>query len=92
MQREVDIKGFSFETISVIINYIYSGTLDMADEDIGNVLLAANMFQMENLEKICFDIIIRDMDPVKAISVFHFCRPHGSVFGDLEMTSKSSIL
>ena len=91
-EPEVDIKGFSFETISVVIRYIYSGILNTGSEDVGSVLLAANMFQIDNLENLCLDLIKREMDVLKAISVYHFCRSHESLFTEIEGISKALIL
>ena len=43
------------------MNYIYKGVLDMSGEELGSVLLAANMFQMEDLQNLCINLIKEDM-------------------------------
>ena len=91
-QKETSIKGFSFGVISAVIHYIYSGTLDLADEDLGELLLATNMLQMEGLQSICIDLILKQMDPVNAIDAYHFCCGHESLFTKIQVGSKALIL
>ena len=63
-QNEMEFKDMDPEIFQIIINYIYSGTLecDLDDETLTEVYLVANMLQILDLEAECIAAILTNVN------------------------------
>ena len=55
-QNRVEIRQDG-KTVKTIINYMYTGCIDIDSENVVNLLATADFFQMEDVKRFCFDFL-----------------------------------
>lgn len=62
---DVDVEGFK-----LVLNYIYSGKIDLTSENVYNVISVANYFQMDSLKNKCSEVLLKVISRTTAVDVF----------------------
>ena len=76
-QNTVEIKDFDGKAIKQVIEYIYSGIIDINTSNVLTLLGTADFLQVDNVKKLCFDFMETSLtvdsclDVVKASVLFN---------------------
>lgn len=63
-------------TLSLVLDYIYTGKVILTEETVQNVLSAANLFQLLSLREGCADFMMSHVTVTNGIGVYFFARAH----------------
>jgi hypothetical protein len=63
-------------TLSLVLDYIYTGEVELTVENVQNVLSAANLFQMLALRDGCAAYMMRHITVSNSVGVYFFAKAH----------------
>ena len=75
------IKGFLYDVILRLIiyhaiNVIFTGEIDVTNENVQDLLIAGDMIELREVVEICTDHLVRQLEPSNAIGIFRFAADH----------------
>ena len=85
--KKVDIKDLHPEVLLVLLTFIYTGEIPEFDEDVKDILAAADQYQLDQLKSACVDHLCKNLDVKNCID--HL------IMGDLyqaDVLKKTSLL
>ncbi|XP_038158387.1 kelch repeat and BTB domain-containing protein 7 [Cyprinodon tularosa] len=68
-QERVLIRGVDSESMSVIIDYCYTGRVTITESNVQRLYAAANMLQLEYISRVCTDFMSRRLDPSNCVAM-----------------------
>ena len=68
----IDIGGVSAETFELLLDFIYSGKVNLCEENIIKVFPAAQLFQLEILVHICSDYFVNQLCVSNCLGIWRF--------------------
>ncbi|NXS60805.1 KBTBC protein, partial [Brachypteracias leptosomus] len=77
-QREVVLYDMSAESVSVILNYMYSADLHLTHQNVQTVALAAYFMQMEDVFGMCQKYMMDHMDASNCVGIYYFANHIGA--------------
>uniref|UniRef100_A0A8V1AG76 Kelch repeat and BTB domain containing 12 n=1 Tax=Gallus gallus TaxID=9031 RepID=A0A8V1AG76_CHICK len=77
-QREVVLYDISAESVSVILNYIYSADLHLTNQNVQTVALASYFMQMEDVFSLCQKYMMDHMDASNCVGIYYFANHIGA--------------
>lgn len=63
-------------TLSLVLDYIYTGRVMLTEETVQNVLSAANLFQLISLREGCAEYMMNHVTVNNCIGIYFFARAH----------------
>ena len=66
------MKDVTKTVMDKIMNFIYTGLVDLSTEDVEDIMIAANMLQLLDLKEICADFLIQHLDVDNSFDMSHF--------------------
>lgn len=72
MQDRVVIRGVDAESMSVIIDYCYTGMVTITEGNVQRLFAAANMLQLEYIRKACSSFMTRRLDLSNCVGMLKF--------------------
>ncbi|KAM9343870.1 kelch repeat and BTB domain-containing protein 7 [Pholidichthys leucotaenia] len=76
-QERVLIRGVDSESMSVIIDYCYTGRVTVTEGNVQRLYAAANMLQLEYIRKACSGFMTRRLDLLNCVGVLKFADTYG---------------
>ncbi|XP_069353781.1 kelch repeat and BTB domain-containing protein 12 [Eulemur rufifrons] len=73
-QRDVVLHDVTAESVSVILNYMYSAALEINDTNVQTVATAAYFLQMEDVFAACQRYMTDHMDASNCVGIYHFAK------------------
>lgn len=89
MQESVVIRGVDAESMSVIIDYCYTGKVTITESNVQRLYAAANMLQLEYIRKACSSFMTRRLDLSNCVEILKFADTFDS--SDLKESAQSFI-
>ncbi|XP_006017877.1 kelch repeat and BTB domain-containing protein 12 isoform X1 [Alligator sinensis] len=77
-QREVVLYDISAESVSIILNYMYSADLHLTHLNVQNVAVAAYFLQMEDIFSTCEKYMMDHMDSSNCVGIYYFAKHIGA--------------
>lgn len=77
-QREVILYDITAESVSVILNYMYSATLEINNANVQTVAMAAYFMQMEEVFSLCQKYMMDHMDASNCVGIYYFAKQIGA--------------
>lgn len=81
MQERVVIRGVDAESMSVIIDYCYTGRVTITESNVQRLYAAANMLQLEYIRRACSGFMTRRLDLSNCVEIMKFA----DTFDNLEL-------
>ncbi|XP_062603562.1 kelch-like protein 24 [Saccostrea cucullata] len=75
--HKVNIKNVPSSTFDIILQFIYSGTLALNEENVGDVLQTSVMMQIKCLKERCEEFMISKVDTENCIGTWKLAQGHG---------------
>ncbi|KAM4745150.1 kelch-like protein 22 isoform 2-T3 [Anableps anableps] len=76
-QKEIPIHGISYTAMKKILDYIYTSEIELDLENVQEILIAASLFQLENVLSFCCDFLFSWMDESNILEVLHLADVYG---------------
>ncbi|XP_054580094.1 kelch repeat and BTB domain-containing protein 12 [Eptesicus fuscus] len=77
-QREVVLYDITAESVSVILNYMYSAALEINNSNVQTVAMAAYFMQMEEVFSVCQKYMMDHMDAFNCVGIYYFAKQIGA--------------
>ncbi|KAK1902543.1 BTB domain containing protein 7 [Dissostichus eleginoides] len=78
MQQRVVIRGVDSESMSVIIDYCYTGRVTITESNVQRLYAASNMLQLEYIRKACSSFMTRRLDLSNCVGILKFADSYGN--------------
>ena len=75
-QSKIPIKEMEASTLRLVLNYIYTGSVDLSVDNVQSVLSAANLFQLIQLRDGCASFMMHHITEDNCIGLHFFARAH----------------
>jgi len=75
-QTKIQIKEMEASTLRLVLDYVYTGKVELTVENVQSVLSAANLFQMINLRDGCANFMMHHISEDNCVGVYFFARAH----------------
>ncbi|KAH7935923.1 hypothetical protein HPB52_015178 [Rhipicephalus sanguineus] len=74
--HRVSIKGVGLRAMELIVRFAYTGRIEVNEKNVCQLLLAANMLQVQRITNACCRFLERQLDPSNCIGIAEFCQQH----------------
>jgi len=68
--KVVVVKEIKFDTLSLLVEYLYTDTVNIDEANVVDLFVAADRFQVKRLQAICENFLIKNIDEDNIIHVF----------------------
>ncbi|XP_060079210.1 kelch-like protein 28 [Ylistrum balloti] len=75
-QDVVELFEVDFESVSQVVTYAYTGTLEICQENVQNLLAAASLFQIIPVQKACARFLETQLDNNNCVGIYCFAQAH----------------
>jgi len=75
-QSKITIREMEASTLRLILDYVYTGRVELSVDNVQNVLSAANLFQMIHLRDGCATFMMNHISVDNCVGVYFFARAH----------------
>ncbi|KAL0966284.1 hypothetical protein UPYG_G00293370 [Umbra pygmaea] len=71
-QEEVQILGVEAQVFEVLLEFIYTGVINVTVDNMQELMVAADMLQLSEVVSICGEFLKSHMDPTNCVGVYQF--------------------
>ncbi|XP_051555492.1 actin-binding protein IPP [Myxocyprinus asiaticus] len=71
-EEEVRITGVEADVFEMILEFIYTGCIDVTVDTVQELMVAADMLQLSEVVEICGEFLRAHMDPSNCVGIFQF--------------------
>ncbi|XP_037085880.1 actin-binding protein IPP-like [Pollicipes pollicipes] len=75
-QSVVSIRRLSPVMLSMLLDFIYTGDVDVTEENVQELILAADMLELSDVVEICSAFLKQQLEPSNAIGIYRFSEGH----------------
>ncbi|XP_072366926.1 actin-binding protein IPP isoform X3 [Scyliorhinus torazame] len=68
----IQIHGIEAETFRLLLEFIYTGIIDVSIKNVQEVILAADMLQLTEIVNMCSDFLKGQVDPSNCVGIYQF--------------------
>lgn len=72
----VEIHGINADIFSTILDFIYTGQVEVKEGNVQQLLPASKMLQVEDIEVICCDFLRHELDSSNCVGIYMFSDAH----------------
>ncbi|XP_068726664.1 actin-binding protein IPP-like [Montipora capricornis] len=72
----VEIHGLSADVFQAILDFIYTGNVDVNETNVQQLLPASKMLQVEDIEVLCCDFLKHELDASNCVGIYQFADAH----------------
>ncbi|XP_061588919.1 actin-binding protein IPP isoform X2 [Cololabis saira] len=76
-KEEIQIIGVGTEIFEILLDFIYTGTISVTVENVQEIMIAADMLQLNEVVSICGEFLKDHMDPLNCVGIFQFLEQIG---------------
>ena len=76
-QKVVTINGFEGTAVKSLVNYAYTATIEISEENVQSILPAASVLQFEEVKEACSEFLRRQLDAGNCLGIKVFAEVHG---------------
>ncbi|XP_036410565.1 actin-binding protein IPP [Megalops cyprinoides] len=71
-KEEVQILGVEAEVFEMLLEFIYTGMIDVTVDNVQELIVAADMLQLNEVVTICCEFLKAQMDPCNCVGIYQF--------------------
>lgn len=75
-QKEITLKGIDLETLGVLIEYTYTATIVITEDNVQSMLPAASILQLNEIRQVCSDFLQQRLDTDNCLGIMEFAELH----------------
>lgn len=72
----VEIQGIQADIFDAILDFIYTGKVEVSEDNVQQLLPASKMLQIEDIEVICCDFLKHELDSSNCVGIYTFSDAH----------------
>lgn len=72
----VEIHGIQADIFDAILDFIYTGKVEVSEDNVQQLLPASKMLQIEDIEVICCDFLKHELDSSNCVGIYTFSDAH----------------
>ena len=76
-QSAIELKEVDADAFQLILDYAYTGEVEVTTENVQDLLSAANFLQMANLRDACCEFLEAQLEPGNCLGIRSFADVHG---------------
>ena len=84
-QKVITINGIDVSSLKALIDYAYTASLDISEENVQSILPAASVLQFEEVKQACSEFLRRQLDTDNCLGIKVFAEVHGC--GELKVAA-----
>lgn len=69
-QDSVELHAISPKILEIIINFIYSGEVNISQNNVLELFIAADMLELHEVAKGCSEFLIKELHSINAIGIY----------------------
>lgn len=74
--EHVEIHGVNAEVFGTILHFIYTGEVEVNEDNVQQLLPASKMLQVEDIEVMCCEFLKRELDSSNCVGIYLFSDAH----------------
>lgn len=74
--EHVEIHGVNADVFGTILHFIYTGEVEVKEDNVQQLLPASKMLQVEDIEVMCCDFLKRELDSSNCVGIYLFSDAH----------------
>ena len=78
-QRKILLQGIDSQALSALIDYAYSSTLKINEDNVQNLLAGASLLQITSVVDACCEFLQSNLDPENCLGIAYFAEMHSCV-------------
>ncbi|XP_050413334.1 kelch-like protein 12 isoform X1 [Patella vulgata] len=71
-QETINLDGLSYDGVNTLLEYMYTGLLSLTTDNVQNVLVAADLLQMEEIKSLCCSYLEEAIDASNCLGMMNF--------------------
>lgn len=75
-QESVTLKDVDCKAVELLIDFAYTGKLDITIDTVQSLLYASSLFQLTAIQKACSDFLLRQLHPSNCLGIRSFADAH----------------
>lgn len=75
-EKVVRLHSIQFETLRKIVDFMYTGKIEIDQVDVQELLAAADMLQINDVVSCCAQFLCRELHPSNALGILRFAEAH----------------
>jgi hypothetical protein len=75
----IELKGLSAHTMELILNCIYTDQVEFSTENVQEILPAASLLQLSDIQTAGADFLESQLDPTNSLGIKQFADAHGCI-------------
>ena len=76
-QRLITINGVDPSTLKSLVEYAYTATIDISEDNVQSILSAASVLQFQEVKQACSEFLRRQLDTDNCLGIKVFAEAHG---------------
>ena len=76
-QNTITINGVDAESLSCLVDFAYTATVDISEKNVQAILTAASVLQFEEVKRACSQFLRRNLDTDNCLGIKMFAEVHG---------------
>ena len=73
----IELHGISSDVMGVLLNFVYTETVDVSVENVQELLPAACLLQLTGVKLACSEFLEKQLDPTNCLGIRIFAENHG---------------
>ena len=75
-QEEITLKGIDLTTLAALIEYTYTATIVVTEDNVQSLLPAASILQLNKIRQVCSDFLQQRLDTDNCLGIMEFAELH----------------
>lgn len=76
-QQVVDLKDVNPEILSALVDFVYTGVIDISVQNVQEVLSVASLLQITEVMELCCSFLHKKLEPQNCLGIRNFAEAHG---------------
>ena len=78
-RHQIVIQSLNGKTLNALLGFIYSGRVQVTQDNVQELLIGSDMIQLQEVVEICTQFLLDQMDPSNALGMYRFGLDHNFV-------------
>jgi len=75
-RQQIVIQGLTVQTLDSLLHFIYSGRIDINQDNVQDLLIAGDMIELAEVVEMATSFLVDQLDPSNAIGIYRFAYDH----------------
>ena len=76
-KSRIILRDIDPEALKILVNYVYTSEVEVSEENVQNLLPAANIMQLGDVKEACCEFLLNQLHPTNCLGIKSFADLHG---------------